>query len=101
VNQKCRQNKLHHARITLIADKKLARSRTTEENKMSKGKIFDLVALILVIVGGLNWGLVGAFGFNLVTTIFGDGSTISNVVYGLVGVGALYLAATSTKLLKK
>lgn len=68
---------------------------------MSKGKIFDLVALILVIVGGLNWGLVGAFGFNLVTALFGDGSTISNIVYCLVGVGALYLGATSTKLLKK
>lgn len=68
---------------------------------MSKGKIFDLVALILVIVGGVNWGLVGGFGFNLVTTIFGEGTTISNVVYCLVGVSALYLAATSTKLLKK
>ncbi len=68
---------------------------------MSKTKIFDMVALILVVVGGLNWGLVGLADFNLVTTIFGDGTTLTKVVYGLVGLSAVFIAATSTKLFKK
>ena len=41
----------------------------------------DLIALILVIVGGLNWGLVGLFNFDLVAAIFGAGSTLSRIVY--------------------
>ena len=51
----------------------------------------DLIALILVIVGGLNWGLVGLFDFNLVDTIFGGGSTLSRIVYMIVGLAALYM----------
>jgi len=51
----------------------------------------DLIALILVIVGGLNWGLVGLFDFNLVDTIFGTGSTLSKIVYMIVGIAALYM----------
>lgn len=61
----------------------------------------DWAALVLVIVGGLNWGLVGAFGFDLVATIFGDMSMISRIVYGLVGVAAIYFGAVSTKLARK
>jgi len=51
----------------------------------------DLIALILVIVGGLNWGLVGLFDFNLVAAIFGEGSTLSRIIYILVGLAALYM----------
>jgi uncharacterized membrane protein YuzA (DUF378 family) len=50
----------------------------------------DWIALVLVIVGGLNWGLVGLFGFDLVAAIFGEMSTISRAVYSLVGLAALY-----------
>lgn len=57
---------------------------------MSK-KIMDLIAKILVIVGGLNWGLVGAFDFNLVDTIFGSISWLLKAVYILVGLSALYM----------
>ena len=52
-------------------------------------KHVELIATILLLVGGINWGLVGAFDYNLVTTILGDG-TVTRVVYGLVGLGALY-----------
>ena len=48
-----------------------------------------VIAKILVIIGGLNWGLVGAFDFNLVEAIFGAGSTGATVVYIIVGVAAL------------
>jgi uncharacterized membrane protein YuzA (DUF378 family) len=50
----------------------------------------DYLAWVLIVVGGLNWGLVGAFKYNLVDKIFGVGSTISRVVYVLVGLAAVY-----------
>lgn len=53
-------------------------------------KSLDTLALILIIVGGLNWGLVGAFDFNLVDSIFGVDSAASRIVYVLVGLAALY-----------
>lgn len=49
------------------------------------------VALILLLIGGLNWGLVGIFNFNLVSAIFGDMSAISRIIYIVVGLSALYL----------
>jgi uncharacterized protein len=52
-------------------------------------KALNLVTLILVIVGGLNWGLVGLFDFDLVATMFGAGSLLSHLVYVVVGVSAL------------
>ena len=53
------------------------------------------LALVLVIIGGLNWGLVGLFGFDLVATLFGDMTMISKVVYTLVGLSAVYILFTS------
>ncbi len=61
----------------------------------------DMLVLALIIVGGLNWGLVGFFNFDLVATIFGPMSMLSRIVYGLVGVSALYQAITFTSLQKK
>jgi uncharacterized protein len=52
----------------------------------------DIVALILVVIGGLNWGLIGLFNFDLVAAIFGDMSGFSRVIYTLVGLSALYVA---------
>ena len=59
-------------------------------------KILTLIAMVLLIVGGLNWGLVGAFNFDLVATLFGAGSGLSRLVYILVGVAALLRIATLT-----
>ena len=50
----------------------------------------NVIALTLLIIGGLNWGLVGLLDFDLVANIFGSGTTLARVVYGLVGVAALY-----------
>ncbi len=50
----------------------------------------NIVALILMIVGALNWLLVGLFDFNLVTSIFGIGSIISIILYILVGLGGIW-----------
>lgn len=49
----------------------------------------DYVALVLVIIGALNWGLIGLFRFNLVAAIFGD-SIVSRIIYVLVGLAGLY-----------
>jgi len=53
-------------------------------------KALNLVSLVLVIVGGLNWGLVGLFGFDLVATIFGGSSLLARIVYILVGLSAVW-----------
>lgn len=55
-------------------------------------RTLDVVAATLVIVGGINWGLVGLFGFDLVAALFGEMSSLSRAVYALVGVAALYQA---------
>jgi len=50
----------------------------------------DYVSWLLIVIGGLNWGLVGAFDYNLVDALLGAGSMLSKVVYILVGLAALY-----------
>ena len=53
-------------------------------------RAINLVTLALLIVGGLNWGLVGLFGFDLVAALFGPMSALSRIVYLLVGLSALW-----------
>lgn len=52
---------------------------------------------MLVVVGALNWGLTGFFGFNLVTTILGVDTTLTNVVYDLVGLSAVWMIIEAFK----
>lgn len=54
-------------------------------------KWLDYTVLTLVIIGAINWGLIGFFRFDLVALIFGDMSWLSRVIYALVGLGGLYL----------
>jgi len=67
---------------------------------MPKLNSLQWIALILIIVGGLNWGLVGLFDFDLVAAIFGMMSALSRIVYILVGLSAIYTLATCGKLTK-
>jgi len=53
---------------------------------------FAIIAMILVVVGALNWGLIGLFGFDLVAAIFGNMSMLSRIVYSLVGLSAVIVA---------
>ena len=57
-------------------------------------RTIDVIAAVLLVVGGLNWGLVAVANFDLVAAIFGAGSPLARVVYGLVGLSALYQIAT-------
>lgn len=68
---------------------------------MKSLNVVDWIALVLVIVGGLNWGLVGLFELDLVNYLFGAMNWLAQVVYVLVGLSALYLAFVSAKLCKK
>ncbi|MFA5126857.1 MAG: DUF378 domain-containing protein [Patescibacteria group bacterium] len=61
----------------------------------------DWLLLILLIIGGLNWGLVGLFDFNLVEALFGSVMIIAKIIYIVVGVSAVYILAISGKLAKK
>lgn len=60
-----------------------------------------IVALVLAIVGALNWLLVGLFKFNVVSAVFGDMSTLSRIVYTLIGFAGLYLIASARTFLPR
>ena len=53
-------------------------------------KIVDKIALALVVIGAINWGLIGILNFNLVDAIFGTMSVISRIIYALVGLVGLW-----------
>jgi uncharacterized membrane protein YuzA (DUF378 family) len=57
----------------------------------------DWIVLILVIIGGINWGLIGFFNYNLVDAVFGAMSAASRVIYAIVGLAALYTIYTVSK----
>jgi len=61
----------------------------------------DLIALILVIVGGINWGLISILDWNLVEKLFGEMSMVSQIVYGIVGLAAVYLLVILGKIGRK
>ena len=60
--------------------------------RRTRMKTLDIIAAILLIVGGLNWGLVGAFQFNLVTALFGQ-TILASIVFVLVGIAGIFLVA--------
>lgn len=53
-------------------------------------KIIDKIALALIIIGAINWGLIGFFKFNLVEFIFGNMTALSRIIYALVGISGLW-----------
>lgn len=62
---------------------------------MKAVKITNLVAFILLVIGGLNWLLIGVFDFNLVAAITGGMVVLYRIIYSLVGVSALWLIISS------
>ena len=57
-------------------------------------KLLHIVAYLLLFVGGLNWGLIGLFNYNLVGSLLASWPAVVNIVYVLVGVATIYIAAT-------
>ncbi|QNN22094.1 DUF378 domain-containing protein [Planctomycetales bacterium ZRK34] len=65
-------------------------------------KTLDIIAAVLLVVGGLNWGLWGAFEFDLVAALFGGNTAVlSKIVYILVGAAAIYQAASVPMIQKR
>lgn len=62
---------------------------------MNTSETLYWIALILVVIGGINWGLIGLFNFNLITAIFGN-SIITTIIYVLVALAAIYLIIVAT-----
>jgi uncharacterized protein len=68
---------------------------------MRQLNVFDWIALVLVIIGAINWGLVGLFSFDLVAAVFGSMSMLSRIIYDLVGLSGIYLIFVVGMLQKK
>ena len=84
-----------HSRVDTTAS---TRSDTGHPSTLT---IVDWLALVLMIVGGINWGLIGAFDFDLVASLFGVLSPLSRIVYILVGIAALYGIVLAIRLGKR
>ncbi len=63
-----------------------------------KSRGFDYTALTLVIIGAINWGLIGFFRFDLVATLFGEATMLSRTIYALVGLAGLYVISLYSKI---
>ena len=74
------------------------RRTAVREGRGSAMSALDYLAMFLLIIGGLNWALVGLFEVDMVATIFGPGSPASRLIYVLVGLAALYSIYTTAKM---
>lgn len=66
------------------------RRTTSSMSRSSALSGLDWAAMALMIIGGINWGLIGAFDFNLVAALFGEQTPVSRFVYAVVGIASLY-----------
>ena len=71
-------------------DKSLLKNLNILYKDRNNMKIIDKISLVLVIIGAINWGLIGFFNFNLVETIFGNMTMIARIIYALVGISGLW-----------
>lgn len=72
-----------------------------EETTMKTLSGLDWVCIVLLIIGGLNWGLLGFFKIDLVATLLGNMTLPTRIVYDLVGLAAIYMIYLCAKLTKK
>jgi uncharacterized membrane protein YuzA (DUF378 family) len=68
---------------------------------MKNLNVMDIFTAVILIVGGLNWGIYGFFGVNIIDSIFGVMSVVSRIIYILVGVSAVYVAMMTSNLEQK
>jgi uncharacterized protein len=79
----------------------LSDRRSHSTNHKKRMTAAEWIPMLLLIIGGLNWGLVGLFDFNLVAALFGEESPLSRVIYVAVGLSALYSLYMSARLSSK
>lgn len=58
-------------------------------------RLLTAITLVVLIIGGLNWGFVGLFGFDIIAAIFGEGSIMARILYTLIGACAIYQTANA------
>jgi len=80
--------------------RQIADRRTLDKATSRTMNAMDWLAIVLLIVGGINWGLIGLFGVDLVIALFGE-TRVTGLVYTLVGLAALWSIYTCTKLADK
>jgi uncharacterized protein len=76
----------------------LPERRAAVREGQSAMSAIDYIAMALLIIGGLNWAMVGLFDVDVVATLFGPGSPASRIVYVIVGLAALYSIYTAAKM---
>ena len=86
------------ATSTHIPERRVIPDRRAGSVARHRMSALDWAAMALLIVGGVNWGLIGLFSFDLVAAIFGPMSALARVIYTLVGLAALYSIYTSLKM---
>lgn len=88
---------LNHAERRRIPDRR-AHDGQRQVHAARRMTAMDWIPMLLLIIGGINWGLVGLLDVDLVAMIFGEGSAASRVVYVIVGLSALYSLYLASKL---
>lgn len=68
----------------------MANASSHHETAHKSQSVIGSIALALVIIGALNWGLIGLFDLNLVSALFGEGSLLTRIIYVLVGAAGIY-----------
>ncbi len=64
-------------------------------------KLLDNILLALIIIGAINWGLIGFFRFDLIAFLFGNMSWLTRIIYALVGIGGLYMISAFGRIRSK
>ncbi|HEY8609004.1 MAG TPA: DUF378 domain-containing protein [Noviherbaspirillum sp.] len=91
---------LNHAERRHIPDRR-SNGGARSVHTVKRMTAVDWIPMLLLIIGGINWGLVGLMDLDVVAMLFGEGSTISRVIYGLVGLSALYSIYLSSRMSSK
>jgi uncharacterized membrane protein YuzA (DUF378 family) len=84
--------------VTHTVERRVTPDRRANSLQKTRLSTLEWVSMILMIVGGINWGLIGLFSFDLVAALFGPMSAMSRIVYTLVGLAALYSIFTLTRM---
>jgi uncharacterized membrane protein YuzA (DUF378 family) len=80
-----------HHKFSYFSNNNTSNSINLKEDYHMNTKGLDYTALTIVIIGAINWGLIGFFDFNLVSFLFGSATMLSRIIYGIVGVCGVYL----------
>jgi uncharacterized protein len=75
----------------------LPNENNNKEREMKKWNAIDWVTFILVFIGGINWGLIGFFHFNLLGVLFGYTNAITRIIYAAVGLSSIYMLYATCK----